>query len=52
MLDMRGMPPAVAEVYTLAVLQHLQRHRNPRCGLPDMNWKFCVHISSQHVPAF
>lgn len=29
-LEMRGMPANVAEVYTLAVLQHLQRRRNPR----------------------
>ena len=28
------MPPAVAEVYTIAVLQHLQRGRNPRCRRP------------------
>ena len=47
-LDLRCMPPAVAEVYTIAVLQHLQRGRNPRCLIPialqckDNNLPPCV----------
>jgi hypothetical protein len=40
-LDLRCMPPAVAEVYTIAVLQHLQRGRNPRC---------CAHLEMRFLP--
>ncbi len=46
-LDLRYMPPAVAEVYTIAVLQYLQRGRNPRCRAHlEMNLFPAVHSAA------
>ena len=33
-LDLRSLPPNVAEVYVLTVMGQLQRRRDPRCAPP------------------